>query len=197
MKHLLAVLITGALSCALFSCDDAQPMTTAWGMMKVDASPEDKVINGVTLAQDGANYKGYCSYKNKRFSFGIGDQPPTDFRFEISGIKGAPSENPYKKDGSLRSNEERTFTKGQIWNREGGWLFDKSNIIEENCLATLFAKSGSGDLTPKKFGKKRFQYVVKMVCHNGLDSIESEYDAAGTPLTGFEFELWFDNCDSE
>lgn len=197
MKYLIVVFIYGILTCALLSCgNDGDDTQMVWGVIKVDTTPNDKVIKGASLAQSGADYRGFCKYENKKFSFGIGDPPPvTDFRVEMSGIEGPPSENPYTEDGTLRSDETGHFTKGQIWNQQGGYIIEESSIIEDRCQVVLFAAAGSGDLTPKEYGKKKFQYVVKVDCLAGLDSIPSEYDDAGQALTGFELELWFNNCD--
>ena len=197
MKYLLVVFLQGVLACAMLSCgDDGDDTQMVWGVIKVDTSPKDKVIKGATLAQDGADYRGFCRYEGNKFSFGIGDPPPvTDFRIEMSGIKGPPSENPYLEDGTLRSDETGSFAAGQIWNQQGGYVISDEDIREDRCYVVLFAAAGSGDLTPKEYGKKKFQYVVKVDCLGGLEPIVSQYDDAGQELTGFQLELWFDNCD--
>ena len=199
MKTLSSILILGGLALQLVSCDETEEKPIVWGTLQTDASQNVKTIHGLTLGQTNADYTGYCRYENKKFSFALGeDAPPlTDFYYSIEGVDGPPSENPYTDDGELRTDDDKHFETGQIWTTEGAWDLKEDLILDEYCKVVLFAEAGPSDLTPKEFGKKTFQYVVKINCQGGLDFIPNEYDAAAGPdLTGFRLELWFDNCDS-
>ena len=179
------------------SCNDSgSDTTTVWGTMKADTPSPATVLNGNTIGDNGADYKGFCRYKDKKFSFSIGDPPPTTLYFEINDIEGPPSEDPYLEGETLRTDDNKFFYSGTIWNKDGAWAFSPDDIIDDRCKVLLFSTGGEGDRTPKKFGKKSFQYVVKIDCHTGLNKVPNEYDDASFELSGFEIELWFSNCDT-
>ena len=199
MKSLTQGLVLAVALSQLISCDDSEKMPTAWGTMKTDSSPKETEVNGVTLGQSNADYQGFCRYKNKKFSFAIGEKAPpsTNLYWFLDGIEGPPSKNPYDDAGELRTDDDKNLKSGEIWTTEGAWVLSEDLVDNDKCNVVLFAEGDSGDLTPKKYGKKHFQYVLKIICHGGLDNIPNEYDpTAGPDLTGFVVELWFDHCDS-
>lgn len=194
MKRVFFNLILGVLVSQLISCDESTEETLVWGT--VHALADSKTVNGFSLGDEGSDLVGYCRYENKKFSFAIGDAMPanTDFYYTIVGVKGPPSSKPYE-NGELRTDDDKSFTGGEIWTNQGAWMLDSDGINDEKCKVVLFAEAGSGDLTPKKFSKKPFQYVLKIDCIDGLNSVPNIH-SAGFELDGFEVELWFDNCDS-
>ncbi len=207
MRSFITRLTVGACLLVMSSCEQEAAETWVWGTFVPDSNgasetpidgSEERPLSG-TLAAKSADYIGSCVYAEKRFSFTVASKNrnnlgPADFYFEINNINGPPSKNPYTAQGAPREDEERAFRSGYIWTAVGGWTIQPDDIIENRCRVVLFSEAGSGDLTPVKFGKKSFQYLVKIECPAGLDSIESSMPDRWE-LNGLNAELWFDNCE--
>jgi hypothetical protein len=198
MRGLFIKIVIVAVCFSLASCEETEKETMVWGTIQVDAASSATRLDGGTLAEKGADYVGSCKLENNRFSFAIGSATKNnltgaDFYYEILGIEGPPSKNPYTDTGDPRDNEERSMRSGYVWINVGEWRFNSDDILEERCRVSLFAEAGSGDLTPLSYGKKSFQYLVKITCPGGLDYVPNSQ--VGPELTGINAELWFANCD--
>ena len=208
MRSLFGKLVVVTLVLPLLSCKEEVDETWVWGTFVPDSNAAsetpvqgsaERPLNG-SLMEKGGNYMGSCVYASKRFSFTVasgskGNLGVSDFYFEINGISGPPSKDPYDAQGVPREDEEGSLRSGYIWTNVGEWSFQPDDIIEDRCLVTLFSEAGPGDLTPVRFGKKPFQYLVKIDCIAGLDGIPNSISDAAVDLNGFTAELWFDNCD--
>jgi hypothetical protein len=186
----------GALTAS--GCSDDKDESRVWGTMRTDRSAVYEVRGGV-LANEEADHFGYCTFENNSFSFSVATAPKAQLGsnsnlYEILGISGKPSKNPYDASGEPRTDEARTFAGGTIRSEDGHWSFGSKYIIPERCKVVLFAEAGEGDLTPTRYGKNPFEYLVKLDCPNGLDQVPNKFES-GVELGGLQLELWFDNCD--
>ncbi len=191
---------------AFISCDETVNPTMVWGTVWARGINGTVALQGATLGESlaDADMIGSCSYENNKFSFVVGRDLPKsidwdkEYFFEIKGIQGPPSKKPYLADGTLREDDQSTFTEGRIYTVSGAWIFQEKNIVADKCKVVLFAEAETGDLTPKEYGKSPFDYVVKIDCTAGLENVESQLSGAtkNDILTGFNVMLWFKNCES-
>lgn len=197
MRGFLGKLVLVSLFAQMLSCVEVNDETKVWGTIQVDTMATATRLDGETLAPKGADLVGSCKLENNRFGFTLGSNNKNsvtggDFYYEIYGIPGPPSQDPYTEGGALRSNENRSFTSGYVWVKTGEWSIAADDILD-NCDVSLFAAAGPNDFTPLSFGKKEFEYVVKIDCYGGLDYIPN--NQVGQDLAGIRAELWFANCD--
>ena len=210
MKTKTAIGMGIALSVCLLSCDEAGPPPMVWGTLsslgtRTDTGESGPItVNGVTLGEGDKELIGFCRYRDGTFDFAVGADTDgatalsSDYYFSISGVEGPPSENPYGSDGLPREDESRSFSGGNIRTGAGSWLFSKEDMLDGRCTVTLFSEASSGDLTPREYGKERFDYLVIIDCGLGLDSVPSQIapEDAGAMLRGLDVTLWFKNCES-
>lgn len=209
MKRSLDIWAVLLLAVGLFSCDDAAEVPVVWGSVLSLGTKDESgkngpvVLNGLTLGEKDGYLVGYCKYKNGNFSFGLGTAYPgsisvsTDYYFSLDEIEGPPAAEPYDANGLPRTDETRAFTGGEIYTSSGAWVFGKSDMIEDRCLAVVFAKGSAGNLTPLEYGKTQFDYLVNIDCDGGLNHVPSMLAPGdpGSELNGFIMTLWFKNCE--
>jgi hypothetical protein len=203
MKKISATIKTALSMAAIVgvaSCTESKESVVVWGTVwatGIDGSKGIDSPDGLTLGEGGSD--GYCRYQNNQFSFALGTKAPghlessEDYYLIVDNIEGPPSTKPYDKDGVPRSDENRTFTGGTVYTNLNSRSFTEHDMIEGQCIATLFAEAEEGDLTPVAYGKNRFQYLVNIDC---VDGLEPQSDPV-TPIdiNGFSATLWFDNCE--
>ncbi len=184
----------------LTSCNEESETAMVWGTLSYyDSFGSHFEASGGTLETGGGDYYGSCQYSQDKFHFIVGSRnvskmnSASDYYFEIRGIEGPPSTGPYVSAETPRSDEDRGFSNGRIATGGKDWVFDTGLINRERCKATLFVEAKEGDLTPLKYQKKRFEYLVKINCINGIKDAQNQTGPV-QPLNGFELELWFDQC---
>lgn len=211
MQSLFGKLLVALALFSLSACDEPETPTRVWGIMRTDLDADQgsataetteawEVNGGILGSGEGVDLYGHCTYEDGVFSFEIASRPPGQLSghskiFSLSGIRAEPSENPYDASGNLRSNENHPWQQGRIRQGNNDWTVTSTDAITGRCPVSLFAVASEGNLTPVKYGKENFQYVVRVSCQGGLDRVQTiDYPDNANLLTGMEMELWFINC---
>ncbi len=212
MKSLIGKLLVALTLLQLSACDEPETPTRVWGTMRTDLDADQgdatssttevwEVNGGILGSGEGVDHYGHCTFEGGVFSFEIASRPPGQLTghskiFSLSGIKAEPSENPYDASGNPRSNENHAWQRGRIRQGNNDWTISAADALPGRCPVSLFAVAGEGDLTPAKYGRDNFQYLLKVSCQGGLDRAQTiDYPDNANLLTGMEMELWFANCD--
>jgi hypothetical protein len=199
MKNLLIGIVFVLAAGFTLGCEEEEDPTRVWGWMQCDqCESQYDLVGGASLEPSGGRYQGYCKRDGDDLSFVVSTGNPSNlassgFYFRIDGIKGPPSEGAYSGGEELRTGFESSFSSGRIALTQSDWRFTWNDVRDSsNCTVDTLAKAAPGELTPNKYDKQNFQYVVVIECNNDLTDVKNE--STGQPLSGFWLELWFDKC---